>query len=78
MQSYKQYRETIKAQQEGLTPEEVVERLKSKKDDTGEPLYSHILDINNLPQQDHNWVDRGVVISCEGAGHPHHQSYKRN
>lgn len=26
--------------------------------------------------QAHNWVDRGLKLSCEGADHPHHQSWK--
>lgn len=34
------------------------------------------VDLNNLPGQQHNWVDRGLVLSCEGAGHPNHQAYK--
>lgn len=24
----------------------------------------------------HNWVDRGLKLSCEGAGHPWHEVHK--
>jgi hypothetical protein len=23
----------------------------------------------------HNWVNRGLKVSCEGAGHPHHEAW---
>jgi hypothetical protein len=26
-------------------------------------------------QVKHNWVRRGIKISCEGAGHPHHSHF---
>lgn len=35
-----------------------------------------VVDLNNLPKQNHRWVDRGTVMSCEGAGHPNHRHYK--
>lgn len=35
------------------------------------------VDLNDLPKQEHFWVDRGVVMSCEGAGHPNHRTFKR-
>lgn len=35
------------------------------------------IDMDNLPKQEHRWVDRGVVMSCEGAGHPNHRHFKR-
>lgn len=76
-QSYKEYRQEIKAEQEGLSQEEIINHLRAQKDTNGQPLYSHIFDTNNLQPQQHNWVDRGTVMSCEGAGHPHHQSFKR-
>jgi len=33
------------------------------------------LDLSKLPQQTHNFVRRGIVISCEGAGHPNHRHF---
>lgn len=77
MQTYKDYRKELKAEQEGMTPEQVIEHMQAQKDINDKPLYSHILDINNLPPQEHHWVDRGTVMSCEGGMHQHHQSFKR-
>lgn len=34
------------------------------------------VDIDNLKPIAHRWVDRGAVMSCEGAGHPNHRSFK--
>lgn len=45
-----------------------------------EELQSQVLstfDMDNMPKPTHNWVDRGVVLSCEGANHPNHRHYKR-
>jgi len=42
-----------------------------------EALAAGGIDLNNLPKQTHRWVDRGLVLSCEGAGHPNHRSFKR-
>lgn len=33
-------------------------------------------DMDNPPAVHHNWVDRGLVMSCEGAGHPNHRHFK--
>jgi hypothetical protein len=33
------------------------------------------LDLNNLPKVKHNWVRRGIVVSCENAGHPNHRHF---
>lgn len=38
--------------------------------------YEHALDMDSLPTVNHQWVDRGTVLSCEGAGHPNHRHYK--
>lgn len=35
------------------------------------------IDLDNLPKQEHRWVDRGMVMSCEDAGHPNHRHFKR-
>lgn len=33
------------------------------------------LDLDHLPKQEHNWIKRGIKVSCEGAGHPHHSHF---
>lgn len=68
-QTYKEFKEQVKAEQDGMTPEQIHDELKKR--------FEHVVDINNLPQQSHNWVDRGMVISCENGGHANHQVYKR-
>lgn len=35
------------------------------------------VDLNNMPRQSHHWVDRGLVMSCEGGDHPPHRAFKR-
>lgn len=34
-------------------------------------------DLDKLQPQTHHWVDRGLIMSCEGATHPYHQVAKR-
>lgn len=34
-------------------------------------------DMDNLTPIAHHWVDRGAVISCEGAGHPNHRHFRK-
>lgn len=50
-----------------------------KTEDTEEvkqtPEYE--FDMDNPPKVDHFWVDRGLVLSCEGAQHPNHRVFKR-
>lgn len=33
-------------------------------------------DLDNLPPVAHRWVDRGMIMSCEGASHPNHRHHK--
>jgi hypothetical protein len=33
------------------------------------------VDLDNLPKQQHNWVKRGIVMSCEGMMHPSHRHF---
>lgn len=68
-QSYKKFREELKAEQEDMSPDEIKEKLAKRSE--------YLLDLNNLQPQEHFWVDRGLVMSCEGAAHPNHRAYKR-
>ena len=36
------------------------------------------LDLNNLPKVKHNWIKRGIVVSCENACHPNHRHFLTN
>lgn len=33
-------------------------------------------DMDNLPKIKHLWTDRGLVMTCENAGHPSHRHFK--
>lgn len=33
-------------------------------------------DMDNPPRIAHRWVDRGLFLSCEGAGHANHRHFK--
>jgi hypothetical protein len=37
----------------------------------------YVTELDNLPKQNHIWVDRGLKYSCEGAAHANHQAWKR-
>ena len=66
--SYEDDKAQIKEDQETLTREEVAEMLRKKNE--------HVFDPETAPKLEHRWVDRGLKMSCEGASHPMHQSYK--
>lgn len=68
-QTYKEYQAEIKAEQGSLTREKIVDIMNKRNE--------FMLDLDNLRPQEHRWIDRGMVMSCEGAGHPNHRSYKR-
>ena len=35
-----------------------------------------LLDLDNLPPIPHRWIDRGMKMTCEDAGHPYHEVFK--
>lgn len=80
MQSYKEQRAELKAEQSKMSKDQLIEHLKSQRDeyDPTKPKFDNVIDLNNLPAQEHRWVDRGVVTSCEGGAHANHQVYKRS
>lgn len=55
--------------QTNLDPKDLKDDLRKRSE--------YFLDLDNLKPQQHNWIDRGVVVSCEGAAHPNHRVYKR-
>lgn len=74
---YEEQQKNIAEEQLGLSSAEVEQLLREKKDDTGKPMYQHIFNPDTAPKQEHRWVDRGLKMSCEGANHPYHQSWKK-
>lgn len=79
MDSYTEHKEALEQEQKGMSKEDLIAKLKAEKDDYNptKPKYEQVLDIDNLPGQEHFWVERGMVISCEGGTHGYHQVYKR-
>ena len=43
-----------------------------------ELVESYSFDMDNPPKVVHKWVDRGLILSCEGAGHPNHRHHKQS
>jgi len=67
-ESYTEYKERIKTEQADLSKDEIMDSLDAE----------YKLDLESLPKLQHNWVKRGIKVSCEGAGHPHHSHFLRN
>lgn len=68
-QSYKEYREELTEKQGDKTRDEIREQLEKRNE--------FLLDLDNLKPQEHHWIDRGTVMSCEGGSHPPHRAFKR-
>ena len=67
--TYKDQREKLKETQGGRSKQEIMDWMQKKTE--------YQLDLDNM-HQEHNWVDRGVVMSCEGGTHPNHRAYKKH
>jgi hypothetical protein len=68
MESYTDYQDRVKTEQADLSKDEIMDNLEAE----------YKLDLESLPKLQHNWVKRGIKVSCEGAGHPHHSHFLRN
>lgn len=66
-QTYVEYQAAVKADQENLTKDEIIEQMSSRTE--------YAIDLDSLPKQKHNWVERGIKVSCEGANHPYHSHF---
>lgn len=70
VESYKELKERIRVEQAHKTKQQVLEDMKQQSE--------FVTDLDNLPRSsEHMWVDRGAVVSCEGAGHQPHRHFKR-
>lgn len=49
--------------------EEIAARLSASSE--------YVFDPEKATPVKHNWIDRGLKMSCEGADHPFHQSFKQ-
>lgn len=68
-QTYKDFKDEVKAEQGSMTREEVAEMMKKRSE--------YLLDLDNMKPTQHRWIDRGQVMSCEGGDHPAHRAFKR-
>ncbi len=67
--TFKERQAAVKEEQKGMSHDEVMDLMEGRSE--------YAIDLNSLKPQKHIWVDRGMVISCEGAGHPNHRHFKR-
>lgn len=58
----------VREEQQDMTREEIAAEMEQRAEST--------LDLDRLPSVEHNWVSRGLKVSCEGAAHPHHSHFK--
>lgn len=69
-QAYADRKAEIASEQADMSRDEVMELMKQRTD--------YQFDLDNIPTAgDHRWIDRGEVLSCEGAGHQSHRHFKR-
>ena len=59
---------------QAIEGEEERREVKPREYRKQEPV--HTLNFEQLSPQVHRWIDRGAVMSCEGAGHPTHRTFK--
>lgn len=66
--SYDTVQEQLKAEQAGMSREDIAKAMASKSEATFDP--------ETAVPDPHNWIDRGLVMSCEGANHATHRHFK--
>lgn len=67
MEDYKTVQEAVRAEQADLSRDEIKQQMEQQSEST--------FDLDNFPSVTHNWVERGAVVSCEGANHPNHRHF---
>lgn len=82
-----QLKAELASEQATMSRDEIARRaaagtLPIGRDSDGTPMFAPkaeaIFDPETAVAPEHNWVDRGLVMSCEGAGHANHRHYKVN
>lgn len=66
-ESYAEQKARLKEETASKTREDIKAELESRSE--------YVADLNNMPRVEHNWVRRGIKISCEYALHPHHSHF---
>lgn len=76
---YEQHKQSLRDEQGELSREELISQLQQARDDydSAKPKFTDIFDPDTAKPITHRWVDRGQVMSCEGAAHGNHRAFKR-
>lgn len=56
---------------------EISEEERAKIHEELKDQYEYTFDMDKLKPQKHIWIDRGAKMTCEKAGHPYHEAWKR-
>ncbi len=67
-QSYESVKEGLQAEQASMSRAEIAAAMSAKSEATFDP--------ETAVPEEHKWVDRGLVMSCEGANHASHRHFK--
>lgn len=67
--SYEERKAEIKEQQSQMSYDDIKKQMASNSE--------FMAELDNLPKQNHIWIDRGLKMTCEDAGHPWHEAYKK-
>lgn len=70
MSWYEDHQAELAEQQANKTRQEVADELKTQAE--------HVFDPDTVVPLNHNWIQRGIKMSCEGASHPPHQTWLRH
>lgn len=66
--SYEEIRSEIQAEQSGKSRAQIAADMARSSE--------FVFDPETAVAPEHNWIDRGEVMSCEGANHPNHRHFK--
>lgn len=69
MANYLEERAKLQNEQEKMSYEEIKKAMENSSE--------FMVELDNLPKQKHIWTDRGLKFTCENAGHPMHEAWKR-
>jgi hypothetical protein len=67
--NYKEFQDEVQSEQKDLKYAEVKEKMEQSSD--------FMVELDNLPNVKHLWIDRGAKMTCEHAGHDMHEAWKR-
>lgn len=67
-QTYAEAKAEIQAEQAGLSRDQIAQKMTAKAE--------YVFDPETVEKPEHNWIERGLVMSCEGANHPAHRHFK--